>query len=243
MSAHAPSMNRLEAELRRLYAPAATAGQVPAMVLGVTGAGSWEALARVWQGVQADLQLPAPGIAVNGVDGYQLWFSLAGDIPPARALAFLEGLRRRYLADVPPGRVATMPCDAAAAAQAPHATALPPREAAPGQWSAFVTQDLAPLFADEPCLDLAPTPDAQADLLSRLQGMAGADVERATELLAGHASAGEPAGTPSAAAGSQQDPRRFLLAVMNDPAVELRLRIEAAKALLPFFEVPRGGGK
>ncbi len=29
------------------------------------------------------------------------------------------------------------------------------------------------------------------------------------------------------------DPRRFLLAVMNDPAAELRWRIEAAKALLP----------
>jgi len=29
-------------------------------------------------------------------------------------------------------------------------------------------------------------------------------------------------------------PRQFLLDVMNNPAVELHLRIEAAKALLPY---------
>jgi hypothetical protein len=33
-----------------------------------------------------------------------------------------------------------------------------------------------------------------------------------------------------------RDPKRFLLAVMNDPATDMPLRIEAAKALLPYFE-------
>ncbi|MDZ4295265.1 MAG: hypothetical protein U1C47_25500 [Hydrogenophaga sp.] len=33
--------------------------------------------------------------------------------------------------------------------------------------------------------------------------------------------------------GPYQDPRRFLLDVMNDPTVALVLRIDAAKALLP----------
>jgi hypothetical protein len=37
----------------------------------------------------------------------------------------------------------------------------------------------------------------------------------------------------SADAGS--DPRRFLLSVMNNSTAELHLRIEAAKALLPYF--------
>jgi len=31
----------------------------------------------------------------------------------------------------------------------------------------------------------------------------------------------------------ETDPRRFLLSVMNDPSIEMALRIEAAKALLP----------
>jgi len=35
--------------------------------------------------------------------------------------------------------------------------------------------------------------------------------------------------------GKGMDPKGFLLGVMNDPAVELHLRIEAAKALLPYF--------
>lgn len=39
--------------------------------------------------------------------------------------------------------------------------------------------------------------------------------------------------SPSQSKG--MDPKGFLLEVMNDPAVELHLRIEAAKALLPYF--------
>ena len=35
-------------------------------------------------------------------------------------------------------------------------------------------------------------------------------------------------------------PRKFLLDVMNDERVALPLRIEAAKALLPWFEGPGG---
>jgi hypothetical protein len=33
---------------------------------------------------------------------------------------------------------------------------------------------------------------------------------------------------------SDSDARRFLTGVMNDPSVEVHLRIEAAKALLPY---------
>lgn len=196
-------MNRLQAELQRLYEPAGRA-----LVLAVAGPGSWERLAPVWQGVQADLELPAPAIAVTGSDGYQLWFSLA---EPQPATPLLDALRRRYLAGVPPDRVALT-------AGAP----MPPLEAAPGQWSAFVAPDLAAIFADEPWLDIAPSAEAQAELLSGLKSIRPADLQRALQLLA-------PAAAP---AGAQQDPRSFLLGVMNDPAVDMQLRIEAAKALL-----------
>ncbi|MBQ0941796.1 hypothetical protein KAK07_00470 [Ideonella sp. 4Y16] len=43
----------------------------------------------------------------------------------------------------------------------------------------------------------------------------------------------QPAAVPVAAAADTADPRAFLLPVMNDPAVPLALRIDAAKALLP----------
>ena len=36
--------------------------------------------------------------------------------------------------------------------------------------------------------------------------------------------------------GCFNDPKGFLIAVMNDPHIGVRDRIEAAKALLPYFE-------
>ena len=249
-------MNRLQAELRRLYlSPAAEEaaaepadlalagpdGQVRSLVLELAGRSSWERLARIWEDVQVELELPAPGIAVSGIDGYQLWFSLAEPVSATQAQGLLAAWCQRYLGDVAPERIRLSPAGAAQ-----QISGVPPTEAAPGQWSAFVAPDLATLFVDEPWLDLPPSPDAQADLLSRLRSMTPADFQRARARLAsGEATADNAvslAGTEAAGAKTlpfQQDPRRFLLAVMNDQAVELRLRIEAAKALLPWFDGQR----
>ena len=111
-------MNRLQSELHRLYLarPAADggaagsalidpSGAVRALVIELARPASWEVLARVWHGVQAELGLPAPAIAVSGTDGLQLWFSLAEPVGVAHARAFLEGLRRRFLPDVAVNRV------------------------------------------------------------------------------------------------------------------------------------------
>src|SRR5687767_1704576 len=114
-------MNRLQAELQRLYLQ--PAGR--ALLLEVAGPASWEALSRVWQGVQADLELPAPAIAVPGTGSHQLWFSLREPVPEARAIAFLGGLRRRYLGGVAPERIT---------ADVAPGTDMPPVEAAPGRW-------------------------------------------------------------------------------------------------------------
>jgi hypothetical protein len=213
-------MNRLQSELQRLYAQHQD-GRVRALVLEVMAPGSWERLSAVWRGVQADLELPAPAIAVSGVDAIQLWFSLAEAVPAEEAADFLEGLRRRYLEEVRAERVRLNPPQAG----------TPPRETSSGRWSAFVAADLASLFTDEPWVDMPPSADAQAELLAGLHSTKAADFRRAQEHLR-PASAAEP--------GASQDPRRFLLGVMNDPAVDLHLRIEAAKALLPYAEGQRG---
>ncbi|MDB5958078.1 hypothetical protein [Ramlibacter sp.] len=254
-------MNRLQAEWRRLYLPAAAAseaagaeptapalagGRTRALVLALAAPGAWDGVRAVWQGVQADLQLPAPAIAVAGSAGYQLWFSLAEAVPADQALAFLAALRSRYLGAARPERIATFPADAAAPAGG--APRLPPHEIGPGRWSAFVATDLAALFNEEPWLDLPPSAEAQADLLSRVQSTALADWQRARERLAAAVVAeAAPAAAiavasadPAAAPGAQhEDARRFLLGIMNDPAVALNLRIEAAKALLPCHAGPR----
>ena len=208
-------------------------------MLALAAPGAWSGVLAVWQGVQAELQLPAPAIAVAGGAGYQLWFSLAEAVPVGQALAFLGGLRSRYLAELGPECIASFPPQPAAAPTA-RAPRLPPYSMAAERWSAFVASDLGALFADEPWLDLPPSADAQADLLSRVQVTPLADWRRACERLAPTAPPPAPS-LPGASdpAGPQEDPRRFLLGIMNDPAVDLHLRIEAAKALLPGWAGPR----
>ena len=248
---YACAMSRLQAQRWRLYSPASARGappgeeqafplidgqgQVRAMVLTLARPADWSAMARLWQGVQDELGLPAPGIAVNGIDGYQLWFSVAQPITTAQAHRFLMQLRMRYWADIPDERVSLMP-----SAHGPdpsacrHADPVPAPTLTPGQWSAFVTRDLAPVFNDSPWLDIPPNPDGQADLLSSLRSIGHAEL---LALLS--AAAPTPPPGPSSPGGAasalplQSDPRQFLLRVMNDPTVDLALRIEAAKALLP----------
>lgn len=222
-------MHRLQSELGRLYLvrsaaasgagqPAADDGRVRALVLEFAAPAAWPDLSRLWQGVQADLDLPPPAIAVNGRDACQLWFSLAEPVAPEQAEAFLAALRARYLAGVPPERV-----------RSGSPASLPPAQVGPERWSAFVAPDLAPLFAEEPWLDQPPGHDAQADLLSRFSSVPPQAFARACSSHADAPRAAAPVAGPSAGAA---DPRAFLLSVMQDPSVDLRLRIEAAKALL-----------
>ncbi len=224
-------MSRLQSEWHRLY-------QVQAMVLAVGRPADWAATSAVWQGVQADLNLPAPAIAVSGTDGYQLWFSLAEPVPTDQALAFLDGLRARYLGDIAPPRLALIPAVA-------QDMARPPVQVQADQWSAFVAPDLAPVFADTPWLDIPPNLDGQADLLARLVSIRPDEFERALRQLSAAplgVAVPVPAVDAPTPAGTWADPKRFLLDVMNDPSVAPGLRIEAAKALLPYFEVPRAQG-
>lgn len=251
-------MDRLQTELHRLYLPheaqpespdtASEAvsligadGRVRALVVELAQQAGWDSVAALWQGIQDDLDLPAPAIAVSGVDGFQVWFSLAEPVPIAQALDFLEGLRQRYLGAIALKHIRMKPqANGSVPWQAQHARLVPALQGESGRWSAFVAPGLAGMFADEPWLDLRPGPDAQATLLSRATCITPAEFRQAQDRL-------KPAGAPTAlATGSvvaetkrvedDQHPKGFLLAVMNDPATEMHLRIEAAKALLPYYE-------
>jgi len=238
---------RLQSEWQRLYLPRTDAdadanaeGHVRAMVLTLSAPADWAALSAVWQAVQADLALPAPAIAVNGSDGYQLWFSLDQAVPAHEAQAFLEALRQGHLSHIAPARIGlwtVWPADKA-----------PGQQVQAEQWSAFLAPDLAPMFADTPWLDIPPSPEGQADLLVRLRSIQPAAWQTALTLVQPHAPlptqpalplhqaapASEAASTSCETRSSTQDPRRFLVDVMNDEAAPLALRIEAAKALLPY---------
>ncbi len=238
--------SRLQAEWQRLYAPTPgparegeglidAQGQVRALVLALGPAADWSVMARVWQGVQADLGWPAPAIAVSGSDACQLWFSLARAVPAAQAHALLQALCARYLADVQASRLGLMPqADGASSGGWRHADPVPTCMADGERWSAFVAPDLAPVFVDTPWLDFPPSLEGQADLLARLHSISPSDLQRLAPVVVSEAPAAPPAETvPSAATAFQTDPRQFLLAAMNNPALDWALRIEAAKALLP----------
>lgn len=249
-------MNRLQTELCRLYLPTDATppqsdvpelvlsgpdGELRAAVLELARPADWPALSALWQGVQADLGLPAPAIAINGLDGYQLWFSWTQPLPQEQAQAFLRALCDRYLPGVPARRLRLLPQPGQGVPQVP---ALRPDT---GLWSAFVAPDLAAVFGDEPAIDLPPGPDAQADLLARLSSMRPGDMLQAWERL-------QPVPVPEAPAAPSQaalpthhtaagpdpglSPQAFLRAVMDDPGVPLALRIESAKALLAAGPTP-----
>lgn len=274
-------MNRLQSELHRLYLPrvavdADGAGGEPlssflidpfdrtrALVMEVTRPPSWELLSKVWLGVQTELEMPAPGIAVSGTDGLQLWFSLVEAIPVEQAHEFLEALRLRFLPEVEAKRVRLMPArEASVLGQGLHARLVPALQEASDNWSAFVSSDLAAVFVDTPWLDIPPGDEGQAALLRGLESMQPAVFEAAAKRLAAmeqaSASTSSPALSFAAAAGSPIDgprpvspaasredvaasdeARQFLLRVMNDDSVALALRIDAAKALLPLSGPPR----
>lgn len=253
-------MSKLNGEQHRLYGlpdqPAAAAdsrqltlvseaGLARALVLGIARGSDWEAVAGLYLGLVESLELPAPAIAVCAAGGYQVWISLAEAVPLVQARAFLEGLRRRYLAAIPAARLQLRP---GMEAETHCVATLPNLDEESGRWSAFIDPAMGSMFCDELGLDLAPNNDRQADMLAALRSVAPREWQRALAALTdGGGEAAVPlADTPPATTGATAlsvgggftDPQAFLLAVMNDPAASGHDRIEAAKALLPYFARP-----
>ena len=259
-------MSRLHSEFARLFLPAADAaeqappaptpadlldaqGHTRALVLELAAPADWTRLKAMWQGVQADLGLPAPAIAVSGTDGLQLWFSAPTPVPAADARRWLEALCRRYLPGLPPHRLRLFPRTeptADAGHPATHAAPVPARQADGATWSAFVAPDLVPLFEETPWLDSEPSEEGQAALLERVGVMkagwfeavvVGGEAPQAAQARAagGDAAASLAAGGLAEAKGlmgARQEAMTFLRRVVQDEAAPLALRVEAAKALL-----------
>lgn len=259
-------MSRLHSAFARLFLPdptqappaAPTAadlldaqGRTRALVLELAAPADWDLLRTVWQGVQADLGLPAPAIAVSGVEGIQLWFSASAPVPVADARRWLEALCRRYLPEVKAHRLRLFPRGDAAApggAAVVHAEPVPTVQSDGEKWSAFVAPDLVALFTETPWLDSEPGEEGQAALLERVGVMkvgwfeggvgaapaeAGREVDDdAAKRPVAVAGLVEKAQFGTAAAGWRREAAGFLQQVMNDETAPWAVRVEAAKALL-----------
>ena len=224
-------MNRLQGQFHQLYPLQASVPveTVRVMVLALRHPEAWALLAPIWQGVQVDWAWPAPAIAVNGHDAFELLFAIEKPASRDEAMALLHRLCRQYLLDQHKDRLSFWPNADNSDFVAPIAKRIPSQNSATGRWSAFVAPDLAAVFGDDPSLDLPPGDEAQAEVLARIQPIPAADWQRAIASAAPAAlSVSQPATTPK----PQDDPRRFLLNVMNDATVDMALRVEAAKALL-----------
>lgn len=234
-------MSKLFRELQRLYFPEAarprtsagpgasgepvarldlvgSSGLTRALLVGLRKAADWDALARLYEALQQDLDLPAPAVSVAADDGFWLWLSLAEPIPLAQADAFLAALRERYLGALPATSLILCP-------SAQRSVELPPAWcAASERWSAFIDPSMGAMFAEQAGLDMTPSRDRQADLLATLMSVKADDFARALVVLG----QGAPAQFAAAAsvmmpgdesfligAGRFDDPRSFLLAVMN----------------------------
>lgn len=226
-------------------------GQVRLMRLNFRKARDWEAVAQLYQAVQDELDLPRPAISVSAESGFHLWFSLAVPISVGSARSFLEALRRRYLAEIPVAHIEFFPGDDSAVG----VTLVPALQRASGKWSAFIDPSMGSMFVEESGLDMAPNMERQADMLAALKSIKAEDFARAVELLLAPVEVASP--MPALACGESDaspvlrqsagllgvgsnftDPAGFLLAVMNDATVSASHRIEAAKALLPYFAGP-----
>jgi hypothetical protein len=229
-------------------------GLTRALVLELARPADWTLLGEVWRGVQADLALPPPAIAVSGVDAFQLWFSLAEPVDATLGAHLLSAMCSRYLPLVRADRLRLWPSAAMASPSADMDTAFihsVPQMRSEGQWSAFVAPDLAPVFEDTPWLDIPPNEEGQADLLSRLRSIPRKDFEQALQQLGVNAITSHGIDTrapspqavvatgPSKEASSKEEPsdlraqaQRFLVQVMNNEQLPMPQRIEAAKALL-----------
>lgn len=208
-------MTRLHAEWRRLFAIDPLPRAAPASLFDAEGMrtrtlviewgrpADWPTLRAVWQAVQVELDWPAPLIAIDGRQAFQLWISLAEPVPASAAFETAVAVARRWLPQAPAAvgaaRLALWPGPEPHAGGAwQHAAPVPALYAGPQpRWSAFVAPDLAAVFDDDPALDIDPGNEAQAELLARCSSVGAAAWVRARESLG--LGAAEPA-RPSAKA-------------------------------------------
>jgi hypothetical protein len=265
-------MNKLEAELQRLYflpgqewhslksetdSPEidliTTTGLVRCFVISVENGCAWSQVAALYEGVQDELDLPAPAISVSVEEGYQIWFSLAEPVALQLAQEFMGSLIRHYLTETKATKLKLRPGMANDLKSVPQ---VPAKQESSDRWSAYIDPTMGSMFVEETWLEMAPNLDKQAAMLAGLKSIGTEDFDQALKTLQTireKISSPEPHPPVEKAESAQRcppttlgigggfsNPKSFLLAVMNDSVASAEQRMAAAVALLPFFENDAG---
>ncbi|QOL48834.1 hypothetical protein [Massilia litorea] len=181
----------------------------------------WTRLCAVAQALQADYGFPAPGVSISADAGFRLWLSFEVPVPAAEAQRFLEQLRDTAFPEL-----------AVAPDAVDRPVALPPcLDPASGRWSAFIHPGMGASFADEPGLEMAPPPLAQAAFLEQLETI-GADQFNAALWSLQPAPVGAPLAPSEPAAQAASAPGELLL---RDATLEDIVRHLHARNIEPTF--------
>ena len=183
----------------------------------------WTRLCEVAHALQAQYGFPAPGVSISAASGFRLWLSLEAPLPVNLARQFLELLRDAAFPDL------VVAPDAAT-----RLVELPPcRDGASGRWAAFIHPGMGASFIDEPGLEMAPPPVAQAAFLEQLESIdlaqfhaAIAALQPARPVAIGAVAAVQPGTAP------QTDTSGLLL---RDATLEDIVRHLHAKNIEPTF--------
>ncbi|MFK3740193.1 hypothetical protein [Massilia sp. TN1-12] len=240
-------MDRLDAELTRLYQPlhgdAVRGIAIPFRKAAGGEARHWDDLCAIANALQADYGFPAPAVSVAARGGYVLWLSLEEAVPVEEARTFVRLLGRAHPDMLLAADDVGMPVD------------LPPHlDAATGTWSAFIHPGMGASFADESGLDMPPPAAGQLGFVDGLERIAPARFQAALAALrATHGAApvtapvtalAAPPAPPTAPAATQPGaiPDGLLL---KDATLEDIVRFLHAKHIEPTFRhlipPPRGG--
>lgn len=229
-------MERLEAELTRLYLPL-EGEQVRGIVIPFRKAAGgearhWDDLCAVANALQADYDFPAPAVSVAASGGYLLWLSLEETVPVEQAREFVRLLGLAH------------PDMTLSADQVGMPIALPPHlDASTGTWSAFIHPGMGASFADESGLDMQPPAAGQLGFVEGLERIAPDRFRAALAALRqAHATVPAPAPAPAAApaAAAGPAPRQQPGAIpegllLKDATLEDIVRFLHAKGIEPTF--------
>lgn len=166
-------MNKLTAELKRLYADARSISLSFRKLKEDSEAGHWERLCAVANALQGELDLPAPAVSISGDGAYGLWLSLEKPLPAERAQEFVELLCAAYCPELgqSPGAVG-------------KPLALPPvLNHSSGKWAAFIHPGMGVSFAGDEGLEVQPPEAGQLALIEGLQSISEEQLAQAVARL------------------------------------------------------------